>query len=187
MTYAGPRTILDADSHVMELGDFLDAFIDPSQRDRLRREGVEALQGVLDSAVARAEERRADPAKAAEAEERLLVDKGWLAMGAFDPAERSRVLDLFGFQGQLVFATFAGAMYRGKDVERLYAGASAQNKAMSNFCAGDQRLLPVAFVPLGAHDLFEKVATIVVIALGCDEELMHNFGDGVKAQAAAWA
>ena len=53
------------------------------------------------------------------------------------------MLDLFGFQGQLVFATFAGAMYRGKDVERLYAGASAQNKAMANFCAADQRLLPV--------------------------------------------
>ena len=60
MTYAGQRTILDADSHVMELGDFLDDFIDPAQRDRLRREGTEALQGVLDGAVARAEERRAD-------------------------------------------------------------------------------------------------------------------------------
>jgi len=148
MTYAGQRTILDADSHVMELGDFLDDFIDPSQRDRLRREGIEALQGVLDGAVARAEDRRADPAKATEAEERLLLDKGWQALGAFDPIERSRVLDLFGFQGQLVFATFAGAMYRGKDVERLYAGASAQNKAMANFCAADQRLLPVAYVPL---------------------------------------
>ena len=34
MTYAGERTILDADSHVMELGDFLDDFIDPAQRDR---------------------------------------------------------------------------------------------------------------------------------------------------------
>jgi len=148
MTYAGQRTILDADSHIMELGDFLDDFIDPSQRDRLRREGVEALQGVLDGAVARAEERRADGAKAAEAEERLLLDKGWNAMGAFDPAERSRVLDLFGFQGQLVFATFAGALYRGKDLDRLYAGAAAQNKAMVNFCAEDPRLLPVAYVPL---------------------------------------
>ena len=134
MTYAGERTILDADSHVMELGDFLDDFIDPAQRDRLRREGTEALQGVLDGAVARAEERRADPAKATEAEDRLLVDKGWHALGAFDPTERSRVLDLFGFEGQLVFATFAGAMYRGRDVERLYAGASAQNTPRSSRC-----------------------------------------------------
>ena len=148
MTYAGQRTILDADSHVMELGDFLDDFIDPSQKDRLRREGIEALQSVLDGAVAKAEDRRSDPAKASAAEERLLLDKGWSAMGAFDAAERSRVLDLFGFERQLVFATFAGAMYRGRDVERLYAGAAAQNKAMAKFCAADERLLPVAYVPL---------------------------------------
>src|SRR2546421_2834488 len=148
MTYAGQRTILDADSHVMELADFLDDFIDPSQRDQLRRDGMEALKPVLDGAMARAEGRRSDPASSAEAEERLLIDKGWQAMGAFDPAERSRVLDLLGFQGQLVFATFAGAMYRGKDVERLYAGSAAQNKAMVNFCQHDERLLPVAYVPL---------------------------------------
>jgi predicted TIM-barrel fold metal-dependent hydrolase len=180
MTYAGPRTILDADSHVMELSDFLDEFIDPSQRDRLRREGVEALQGVLDGAVARAEERRADPAKAAEAEERLLVDKGWLAMGAFDPAERSRVLDLFGFQGQLVFATFAGAMYRGKDVDRLYAGASAQNKAMSNFCAADPRLLPVAFVPLVEPGRAVALAEEAV-ADGCAAVMVPSTAAGERA------
>src|SRR2546429_553486 len=103
MTYAGERSILDADSHVMELADFLDAFIDDDQRDRLRRRGMEALQPVLDDALARAAARRSDPAKAAEAEERLLVDKGWRALGAFDTEERSRVLDLFGFRAQLVF------------------------------------------------------------------------------------
>ena len=32
-------------------------------------------------------------------------------MGAFDPEERGRVLDLLGFDGQLVFATFASYMY----------------------------------------------------------------------------
>src|SRR5437588_4139594 len=148
MAYAGQRTILDADSHVMELADFLDGFIDPAQRDRLRRKGMEALKPVLEGATARAADRRADPTKAAEAEEGLLLDKGWQAMGAFDPAERSRVLDLLGFEGQLVFATFATAMFSGRDADRLYAGSAAQNRAMVNFCAGDQRLLPVGFVPL---------------------------------------
>ena len=42
-TYVGDRRVLDADSHVMELADFLDAFIDPDYRDRLRRRGMEAL------------------------------------------------------------------------------------------------------------------------------------------------
>jgi uncharacterized protein len=148
MTYAGNRTILDADSHVMELADFLDGFIDPAQRDRLRRSGMEALKPVLDNAVAKANARRSSPEKAALAEERLLTDKGWFAMGGFDATERSHVLDLLGFKAQLVFATFATAMFTGRDVDRLYAGASAQNRAVADFCASDPRLLPVGYVSL---------------------------------------
>src|SRR5439155_12073267 len=111
MTYAGRRAILDADSHVMELADFLDDFIDPGQRDKLRRGGMKALEPVLAQAVSRAEARRISPIRAAEAEQRLMTDKGWMAMGGFDPTERSRVLDLLGFDGQLVFATFATSMF----------------------------------------------------------------------------
>jgi predicted TIM-barrel fold metal-dependent hydrolase len=148
MTYAGERTVFDADSHVMELGDFLDDFVDDEYRDRLRRTTMDALKPRLDAAVANAEQRRTDPATAAEAEQRLLADKGWSAMGAFDPQERSRVLDLLGFDAQLVFATFASSMYAGKDLDLLYAGSSAQNRAVARFCSADARLLPVAYVPL---------------------------------------
>jgi predicted TIM-barrel fold metal-dependent hydrolase len=148
MTYAGERTIFDADSHVMELADFLDDFIDDEHRRRLRRTTMEALKERLNEAVAIAEQRRTDPGTAAEATERLMTDKGWRAMGAFDPEERSRVLDLLGFEGQLVFATFASSMYAGKDTDLLYAGSCAQNQAVARFCAHDPRLLPVAYVPL---------------------------------------
>ncbi|RAY16970.1 amidohydrolase [Actinomadura craniellae] len=148
MTYAGERTILDADSHVMELPDFLDEFLDPDQRDRLRRDRMEAFRPLLEDATARAETRRTDGSAATAAEERLLLDKGWHAMGAFDPAERSRALDLLGFQGQLVFATFSSLLFAGKDLDRLYAGSAAQNRAVADFCKGDDRLLPVASVPL---------------------------------------
>ena len=148
MTYAGGRRILDADSHLMELADFLDSFIDDEHRGRLRRRGMEALEPVLTAAVDSAERRRSDAAVAAEAESRLMQDKGWQAMGAFDPVERSRALDLLGFEGQLVFATFATSMFSGRDVDRLYAGAAAQNRAVAGFCGHDPRLLPVAFVPL---------------------------------------
>ncbi len=165
-TYAGGRTILDADSHVMELADFLDDFIDPAQKERLRRQGMEALKPVLDKAVARADERRADPALAAKGEERLMVDKGWQALGAFAAAERTRVLDLLGFEGQLVFATFATSMFSGRDPERLYAGAAAQNKAMVNFCADDSRLLPVAYVPLNDPGRATELVT-EALADGC--------------------
>src|SRR5437868_6822068 len=148
MTYAGGRVILDADSHVMEPADFLDDFIDPSERDRLRRQGMDALAAVLDEAKQRATRRGTDGTVAAKAEERLMQDKGWMAMGSFDPAERSRVLDLLGFEGQLVFVTFASSMFSlrrsihryddkaklAADLDLLYAGCRAQNKALAHFC-----------------------------------------------------
>ena len=118
MTYAGSRDVLDADSHLMELAGFLDPYLDPDLRGRLRRQQVDALGPVLEDATSRAAARRADPVRRAEAEGRLLQDKGWRALGAFDPEERSRVLDLFGFRGQLVFATFASALFGRTAVQR---------------------------------------------------------------------
>ena len=155
----------------MELADFLDDFIDLPEQDRLRRRGMDALAPVLADASQKARRRGADASVAARAEERLMQDKGWMAMGGFDPVERSRVLDLLGFEGQLVFATFATAMFSlprnphrysdkselAADLDLLYAGCCAQNKAMTNFCATDKRLLPVGHVslvePVRAGDL----------------------------------
>src|SRR5439155_18051342 len=180
MTYAGGRRMLAADSHVMELADFLDAHIDAEQASRLRRGGMEALAPVLDKAVERAKSRRADPDKAAAAEARLLQDKGWSAMGAFDPMERSRVLDLFGFEGQLVFATFATAMFTGRDVDRLYAGAAAQDRAVAEFCQDDPRLLAVAFVPLvDPARAAKQVAE--AIELGCKAVMVPSTAAGELA------
>jgi len=177
MTYAAQRRIWDADSHVMELADFLDGFIEPSQRERLRRRTMDALQPVLADAVARAEARRVDPAKLAIAEERLMTDKGWSAMGGFDPVERSHVLDLLGFEAQLVFATFATSMFTGRDRERLYAGASAQNLAVADFCRSDPRLLPVAYVPLDeAHRAVECAKE--AIGAGCAAVMVPSTAAG---------
>jgi predicted TIM-barrel fold metal-dependent hydrolase len=191
MTYAGALAILDADSHVMELGDFLDEFIDPEAGTRLRRSGMEALQPVLQAATKRAETRRADPAAAAEAEQRLLRDKGWMAMGGFDRAERSHVLDLLGFEGQLVFATFATDMFSlprsprryreeselAQDLDLLYAGCRAQNSAMANFCAEDPRLLPVGFVSLVDPPRAVAVAEDA-IAAGCRAIMVPSTAPG---------
>ena len=60
MTYAGERTIFDADSHVMELADFLDEFIEPDVRDRLRRQGLEALRPMLEDAQYKSQRRRTE-------------------------------------------------------------------------------------------------------------------------------
>ena len=177
MTDVARRTILDADSHVMELADFLDGFIADDQRDRLKRKGMDALQPVLEGAMAKAESRRSDPAKAAEAEERLWVDKGWMAMGAFDPQERGRALDIMGFQAQLVFATFATSLFAGRDQERLYAGSSAQNRAIANFCSADPRLLGVAYVPLVDPARAVSLATEAIEA-GCAAVMVPSTAAG---------
>lgn len=194
MTYAGGRAVLDADSHVMELGDFLDAHIDPGHRTRLRREGLEAVASVLDTARARAQRRSLDSAAAAEAEERLMQDKGWMAMGGFDPVERSRVMDLLGFEGQLVFATFATSMFNlpqglnryqdgaelDADLDLLYAGCRAQNKAMAAFCADDERLLPVAYVSLIDPSRAVNVAD-EAISSGCAAVMVPSTAAGHRA------
>lgn len=148
MTYVGDRLVYDADSHVMELGDFLDPFISAQDRELLRLDALEPLRPLMDKAVERFERRRHDDDAAAKAEERLMRDKGWFAMGAWDPDERKRTLDLLGIDAQLVFATFATSLFVGRKLDRLYAGAAAQNRAINEFCSHDPRLMPVAFVPL---------------------------------------
>ena len=174
------RTILDADSHIMELADFLDPFIDDAHRDRLKRHRMAAMEPVLDRAMEKAEERRADPAKAAAAEERLWIDKGWSAMGAFDAQERSRVLDLMGYQGQLVFATFASALYAGRDQDRVYAGSSAQNRALADFCSSDDRMLAVGYVPLDDPARAVTLATEAIDA-GCVAVMVPSTAAGERA------
>lgn len=179
-TYVGNRRVLDADSHVMELADFLDDFIDPEFKVQLRDVTGDRLASVLADAVAKSEARHSDAEKTKLAEDRLLQDKGWHAMGAFDPAERSRVLDLFGFEGQLVFATFATARFAGKDEDRLYAGSSAQNRAVANFCSADPRLFPVAYVPL--VDPSRALALAVeAIETGCAAVMVPSTAAGTRS------
>ncbi|HEX3794278.1 MAG TPA: amidohydrolase family protein, partial [Acidimicrobiales bacterium] len=179
-TYVGERSVLDADSHVMELADFLDDFVDPEYKDRLRDMGSDSLAAVLTDAVAKSEARHSDTEVAKLAEERLLSDKGWHAMGAFDPTERSRVLDLLGVDAQLVFATFATARFAGRDEDRLYAGSSAQNRAMANFCSEDKRLLPVAYVPLVDPDRAVGLA-LESIEAGCAAVMVPSTAAGTRA------
>jgi uncharacterized protein len=141
---------------------------------------MEALKPVLDAAVHKADKRRNDPEVAAAAEERLLQDKGWNAIGAFDTDERKRALDLFGFDGQLVFATFATSLFAGRNLDRLYAGASAQNKAIVDFCNTDDRLLPVGYVPLVDP---ERAHTLMVeaVELGCDAVMVPSTAAGERS------
>lgn len=149
MPYIEGMTVYDADSHLMELDSWLVSYADPDLRERIRPLYLGGAGALADEAVRKAEQRRVDPAAAAGLEDRLLTAKGWDALGAFDPEERRRALDLLGFSSQLVFSTFAATQFAGDDLELLYGGARAHNRAMADFCAGDDRLVAVGFVPWG--------------------------------------
>ena len=101
-----------------------------------------------------------------------MLYKGWKALGAFDPAERTHALDLLGFNQQLVFTTFAlshfwGIFKRGEaDPKVVYGGARAHNRAIAEFCRGDRRLMAVGFVPLDNAELAAREID-EAIGLGC--------------------
>ncbi len=149
MTYAAGRTIFDADSHVMETREWLDPYMDSGLKEKLRPlYGREP--GRIDKLLDQAKARKGDAAAEEKAFENPIAGpKGWIAAGAFDPAERTRVLDLFGFSGQLVFGTSSLApSLAAKDQGVMYGGIRAHNEAMGAFCRGDHRLFGVAFVAL---------------------------------------
>jgi predicted TIM-barrel fold metal-dependent hydrolase len=165
MTYATGRRYLDADSHLMELPGWLEAYADPDVRTRIRPLALGGAGALADAAVADAQRRTAEPDTRLDDAD-LLGRKGWHAAGAFDPSERSRVLDQLGFDAQLVFSTFAPTQYLGDDVDLVFGGTRAHNRAMADFCADDARLLAVAFVPWGPPELVHQ-AVVEALDLGC--------------------
>ena len=171
MPYAEGRRYYDADSHVMEPTDWLVPYADPSIRDRLR-----PALGSSDFTRAKAEEilaqRDADPEKRARAEARLLA-AGYQAYGSWDPGERSRALDVLGFDAQLVFSTFSTNQYAGDDLDLLYGGTRAQNRALVDFCAHDERLIAVGYVPMDDPDR-AAVEVKEAIKLGCGAVLVPS-------------
>jgi predicted TIM-barrel fold metal-dependent hydrolase len=149
MPYAEGRVYYDADSHIMELPDWLGAYVEDGMKARIGNLRLGAAGRLAEKAVADAATRSRDEESRTKLEDRLLDAKGWGALGAFDPAERSRALDLLGFDRQLVFATFASSQFAGHDDPAVRAaGHRALNRGMVDFCSHDERLLPVAFVPL---------------------------------------
>jgi predicted TIM-barrel fold metal-dependent hydrolase len=181
MPYAEGRTYFDADSHLMELPGWLEEYADAGIRDRIRPLHLGAAGKLADRAIADAEQRRGDEQAALQLEDDLMTKKGWAGLGAFDRSERSRALDLLGFDRQLVFSTFAGTQFLSGDLDLLFGGTTALNRAMVDFCADDERLLPVASIPWGPPEETAG-ATAEAIELGAAAVLVPTLPakDGVS-------
>jgi predicted TIM-barrel fold metal-dependent hydrolase len=158
LTYApSHRAFYDADSHIMELPDFLKKYADPDIRAEVPEVSYSAsLVTDEEVAVIMAQGGRHSAEHIAEQlalGDRLIeTSKEIQALGAFDAADRSRAVDMLGFKKQLVFATHSVATPfspSSKTSPRLRYGATrAHNRHMADFCAGDARLMGVAIIPL---------------------------------------
>jgi predicted TIM-barrel fold metal-dependent hydrolase len=155
MTYAAERVLYDADSHIMELPNFLSDYADPLMRERIPAIDFSANSGLqrnLEDFVAQGcahAEAHVEKALAL-GDDILRGPKGYEAPGAFNSGERSKVLDLLGFKKQLVFASVSEAMVFSTrlDMDVRYGAARAHNRAMHAFCADDDRFMGVAAITL---------------------------------------
>jgi predicted TIM-barrel fold metal-dependent hydrolase len=155
------RIIHDADSHLMELPDALDAFLDPKFRaeyDQLPRMKKEPRDAAF---AAKARAQQADESFRAGADANILLRKNYEALGAFSKADRPRALDALGFASQLVFTTRClnnFGLNETDNVPLAYATAEAHNRMMADFCDVDRRFLGTAYVPLTDFERAKKLA-----------------------------
>jgi predicted TIM-barrel fold metal-dependent hydrolase len=163
MTYApANRPLYDADSHIMELPDFLKKFADPKWRDAIPNVNYSASV-VTDEEVAEIVARGSRHSdehvtKLLGLGDKLIEQsKEIQALGAFDGRERSKAMDMLGFKKQLVFATHSVAMPFSPSskiaADLRYAAVRAHNRHMAEFCGSDARLMGVTIVPLDEPEL----------------------------------
>ena len=158
MTYAPDhRPFFDADSHIMELPDFLKSYADPSIRADIPEVSYSASL-VTDEEVAvimgqggrHSEAHIAD--QIAMGDDLIAKSKEIQALGAFNKDDRTEALDMLGFKKQLVFATHSVAFpfhpSQKKDPNLRYGATRAHNRHMADFCSDDSRLMGVGIIPL---------------------------------------
>jgi predicted TIM-barrel fold metal-dependent hydrolase len=158
MAYAPTdRAFYDADSHIMELPNFLKDYADPGIRDDIPEVSYSASL-VSDEEVAVIMDQGGQ--HSSEHKEKMISlgndliaeSKEIQALGAFNKDDRKVAMDMLGFKKQLVFATHSVALpfhpSSKKPMELRYGATRAHNRHMSDFCSDDSRLMGVGVVPL---------------------------------------
>jgi predicted TIM-barrel fold metal-dependent hydrolase len=175
MPYVEGRVVHDADSHLMEMTDCLDAYLDPKFRaayDDLPKLKAWPRDGKL---VRHANKQHDDAEFRKGADENILLRKNYEALGSFRRADRPHALDLLGFSSQLIFTTWCLGNFQLDDTNPplAYATAQAHNRMMVDFCSVDRRFLGTGYVPLSDFD--RAIATArEAIDIGCKALLIHS-------------
>ena len=155
MSYAENRKIIDADSHVIELDDFLHLAASEADKSLIpsmdSQNQLPVVQAGLDRGRELFKKRQSDPEVLSKFDDLILDNSksGWNRVGAFDPQERSHALDVFGYAMQWILPTFSfHQIAHTSDMEVLEVGAKTLNKAMAGFCSHDDRLKAIGYLPL---------------------------------------
>ena len=176
MAYVENRIVHDADSHLMELADCLDEYLDPEFR--ARYDALPKLKASPRDAgwANKARAQHGDPAFRADAGPNILLRKNYEALGAFRRADRPEALDHLGFASQLIFTTWCLGNFGLEETGELdlaYATARAHNRMMADFCSVDRRFLATGYVPLADFEMAKKAAR-EAIALGAKALLVPS-------------
>lgn len=177
MAYIDGRLVHDADSHLMELGDCLDPYLEKRLLDRYHALDIYRTKVGNNAWADTARATQADTAFRAEADANIMARKNYEGMGSFLADDRPRAVDLLGVASQLVFTTFCLGNFnldQSNDMELCYAVAHAHNRMMTDFCKVDRRLLATAYVPLEDFARAEAIAKDA-IALGAKALLIPSW------------
>jgi predicted TIM-barrel fold metal-dependent hydrolase len=165
--FATTRTVHDADSHIMELPDTLESFMDGRYRQAFR-DAINVTRSQLEKSN-EAQSLQVDPVFRADDQTQLLLRKNHLALGSYRKEDRIKALDHLGFTSQLVFTTYVlsnfGLEHAGKR-DLALASAQAHNRMMTDFCSVDKRLLATGYVPLIDLEQAPAIAR-EALQLGC--------------------
>ena len=174
MAYAPDnRDFYDADSHVMELPNFIIDYADKEFKDLIPQVNYKAslvtdeeVEEIVNNGGKHTKEHV--ETQIALGDRLIAESKEIQALGAFNRTDRSVAMDMLGFKKQLVFAThsvvtpFRDLRGKAKYVDKQgvkitpelrYGATRAHNRAMSDFCSEDSRLMGVGVIPLHEPEL----------------------------------
>lgn len=197
MAHIEDRVVHDADAHTMETPDWLTPFADPKMRDEIQLEFDKVFFGPRAEAFQDTLALHSDAQFQARQSEEFMARKNHSALGAFIKEDRPAAVDLLGVAKQLIFPTTSNVLLEklehGDNVDLLYAMAQASNRAQIDFCAIDDRLMPVCNVPLAdlerapqtAKEAIELGAAALLIPWACPKHhaTSHVALDALWAQA----